>query len=124
MPDKVSVGPLVRPFAKSEIQVLSGPIQASLGILGRKWALTLLRDIAFYESVRFGDMLRKNSGLTPRILSMRLSDLSGAGFIHRCAPGGRNATYRLTGKGKDTIPILAALTSFGIRHHADVVFPD
>ena len=124
MPDKVSVGPLVRPFARSEIQVLSGPIQASLGILGRKWALTLLRDIAFYESVRFGDMMRRNSGLTPRILSMRLSDLSGAGFIHRCAPGGRNATYRLTGKGKDTIPILAALTSFGIRHHADVVFPD
>ncbi len=124
MPDEVSVGPVVRPIAKSEVRVLSYPIQSSLGILGREWALTLLRDIAFYESMRFSDILRNSSGITSRLLSMRLSDLSGAGFIHRCAPGGRNATYILTGKGKNTIPILAALTSFGIPYHADVVIPD
>ena len=126
MPNPVSSGPAVRPFAESAVFVASCPIQASLAILGRKWALTLLRDVAFYENMRFSDILRNNSGLTPRILSMRLSDLSSAGFVTRLPSpqGGRAATYSLTAKGEDTIPILIALTNFGIRHHADVVFPD
>src|SRR3990170_4767236 len=33
MPEQASVGPGVRPFARSEIHVLSCPIQASLGVL-------------------------------------------------------------------------------------------
>ena len=126
MPEQASVGPVVRPFARSEIHVLSCPIQASLGVLGRKWALTLLRDIAFYENMRFSDMLRNGAGITSRILSMRLSDLTKAGFIERIPTpeGGRSARYLLTAKGRDVIPILAAFVNFGIRHHADVVFAD
>ena len=71
-------------------------------------------------------MLRNNPGITPRILSMRLSDLRKERFVDRIhAPdGGRSATYLLTAKGRDAIPILAAFMSFGIRHHANAVFHD
>src|SRR5271155_2834728 len=51
------------------------PIKASLGVLGRKWTLLILRDIGFRKIGRFNELLRSVSGLTPRVLSMRLSEL-------------------------------------------------
>jgi len=126
MPERVSTDPGFRGFASPDIQVTSCPVEVSLGTLGRKWALTLLCDIALYGNMRFSDMLRSRTGITPRILSMRLSDLRKAGLIYRVPnpEGGRSAKYLLTEKGRDTIPILTALISFGICHHANVVFAD
>ncbi len=90
MPDKLILTP--RGFAIPTVQPKACPIHASLGVLGRKWALLLLRDVAFHEHVRFSDI----------------------GAI----------TYELASKGRDVIPILTALTNFGIKHHANVVFED
>ena len=102
------------------------PIRASLGVLGRKWALLVLRDVAFFGRVRFSEFMRNNPGMGPRILSMRLRELEEEGFI-----GGepnhadrREITYRLTRKGLDVMPILTAFIQFGIRYHADRVFED
>lgn len=102
------------------------PIRASLGSLGRKWALLALRDIAFFRNVTFGRILRNNPGLTPRVLSMRLKDLREEGLIERLVEpeDGRDIRYRLTSKGDDIIPILTAFIQYGIRHHADRVFED
>ena len=99
-----------RDFAVPIVPVESCPIQASLGVLGRKWALLVLRDIAFYEKVRFTDILRKNAGLTPRILTFRLKELATEGVIQRMLgnSGKRDVFYELTAKGADAIPILAA----------------
>jgi DNA-binding HxlR family transcriptional regulator len=109
-----------------KIPIASCPIRASLGILGRKWILPVLRDIAFYRDVRFSDILRKNSGLTPRVLTFRLQELQSEGFIKRKIREGnkRDIFYELTSKGKDTIPILTAFTYFGMRHHPGIVFDD
>ncbi len=73
MRDKPILTP--RGFAIPTVQPKACPIHASLGVLGRKWALLLLRDVAFHEHVRFSDMLRNSPGLTPRILTMRLKEL-------------------------------------------------
>ena len=118
--------PEPREFAVPKMSIASCPIRASLGILGRKWILPILRDIAFYRDVRFSDILRKNDGLTPRILTFRLHELQSEGFIKRMSRDGnkRDIFYELTPKGKDAIPILTAFTSFGMRYHADVVFED
>ena len=90
-----------RDFAVPIVPVESCPIQASLGVLGRKWALLVLRDIAFYEKVRFSDILRKNVGLTPRILTFRLKELATDGLIQRMPgnSGRRDVFYELTAKG-------------------------
>ncbi len=115
-----------RRFAVPIVQPKSCPIRASLGALGRKWALLLLRDIAFHENVRFSDMLRNSPGLTPRILSIRLKELQQEGFIERVAraAGNGSITYELTPKGQDTVPVLTAFVNFGMKRHADVVFKD
>jgi len=101
------------------------PIQASLGVLGRKWALLVLRDVAWFPGTRFSDLLRNNRGLTPRVLTMRLKELRAEGFLER-VPGAdaREIGYRLTAKGHDVVPILAAFIQFGTRHHAGKVFQD
>ena len=115
--------PALRPFATPRVMPVGCPIRATLGVLGHKWAFLVLRAVAFYEDIRFTDIIRNNPGLTPRVLTFRLDELSKAGYIQKTARG-RAVTYELTQKGADAIPILTALTSFGFKHHADVVFAD
>src|SRR5437870_1169471 len=102
------------------------PIHATLGVLGRKWALQVLRDTAFFKNARFSDMLRNNPGLTPRILSMRLKELQREGFVRRFESNRkfREIVYDLTPKGWDSVPILTAFLSFGMKYHAGKVFED
>jgi DNA-binding HxlR family transcriptional regulator len=102
------------------------PIRASLGVLGRKWALVVLRDVAFRPAPTFGQILKRSRGLTPRVLSNRLRELRAEELIERVADSHdeRKSHYRLTAKGKDAVPILVALASFGMRHLAAQVVPD
>ena len=102
------------------------PIRESLGVLGRKWSLLVLRDIGFLKIDRFSRILKNNPGLTPRVLSMRLRDLEQEELIERivASHGQVDVRYRLTKKGEDTLPILTALIQFGMVHRADRVFAD
>lgn len=102
------------------------PIATSLGVLGRKWAFLVLRDVSFFKDVTFGRILRNNRGLTPRVLSMRLRELRSEDFVRREAnpANGREVFYRLTEKGEDVMPVLTALIQFGIRHYPQRVFGD
>jgi DNA-binding HxlR family transcriptional regulator len=102
------------------------PIQVSLGVLGKKWTMLILRDIAFLKVDRFNQILRTVPGLTPRVLSMRLRELEESGIIgqveNKKAP--RLVRWALTKKGEDTIPIMMSFIEFGSRWHADQVFED
>ena len=109
-----------------QIKFVQCPIKTSLGVLGKKWTLLILRDIGFLKIVRFNRILESIPGLTPRVLSMRLRELEDEGFIE-CVGGKRQPTmvvWRLTEKGRDTMPILLQLTAFGSKWHSDVVFED
>jgi DNA-binding HxlR family transcriptional regulator len=100
------------------------PVKASLDVLGRKWALLVLRNIGLYQAQRFNEMLRITPGLTKRVLAMRLKELEAAGFI-RPEERGRNFTrWGLTEKGEDALPILMTLVHFGSKWYADQVFAD
>ena len=102
------------------------PIRASLGILGKKWTLLVLRDIGILGIDRFNRILDSLSGLTPRVLSMRLKELEKEGFIE-CIEKEKSpmvVRWTLTEKGRDILPILLQYTAFGSKWHADVVFED
>ena len=92
------------------------PIRESVKRLGRKWTLLVLRDMAFLKLTRFGQILRNNPGLTPRVLSRRLRQMQHEGLVDRRAEGDR-VTYRLTARGEDAVFILLAFLRYGIRHH-------
>ena len=109
-----------------EIRFEKCPIRSSLGVFGRKWALLVLRDIAFFKSANFSQILKNNSGLTPRVLVMRLKDLQKEGLIERVKDPNddRVVKWLLTRKGQDAIPILTSFIQYGAVHHAQRVFED
>ena len=102
------------------------PIATTLGSLGRKWTLPVLRDVAFVPKVSFGWIRRHNPGLRQRTLSNRLRELASEDLIRRVMPPDdpRHPYYELTAKGLEVWPILTSLFQYGIRHHARTVFAD
>jgi DNA-binding HxlR family transcriptional regulator len=109
-----------------QVKFAQCPIRTSLGVLGKKWTMLILRDIGFLKIVRFNRLLESIPGLTPRVLSMRLRELADEGFIE-CIGRKRHpimVVWRLTEKGRDTMPILIQLTAFGSKWHSNVVFED
>ena len=98
------------------------PIRESVKRLGRKWTLLILRDMAFLKLNRFGQILRNNPGLTPRVLSRRLRQMQQEGLLERLSTNDRIA-YRLTSRGEDAVFILLAFLRYGTRHHMSVGSP-
>ena len=100
------------------------PVQATMGVLGHKWALLVLRNIALYRAVRFNDMLRITPGLTKRVLSMRLRELKNDGLIEVVERGQNFSRWGLTEKGNDALPVLMSMVGFGSKWYAEKVFSD
>jgi DNA-binding HxlR family transcriptional regulator len=92
------------------------PIRESVKRLGKKWALLILRDMAFLKLDRFGQILRNNPGLTPRVLSRRLDQMEAEGLVHRVQEQVA-VRYELTERGEDAVFILLAFLRYGIKHH-------
>ena len=111
-------------LAPFKIEFESCPVQASLGILGRKYALLIIRDIGLFHKHRFNEILRVTPGLTKRVLSMRLKELEKGDFIKVVERELSYSKWDLTEKGRDTLPILMSLVQFGSKYYADRVFED
>jgi DNA-binding HxlR family transcriptional regulator len=95
------------------------PIRETLRLLGRKWTLLIIRDIAFLKLNRFGQILKNNPGLTPRVLSRRLEQMTNEGLVRKIktnASGALDGGYELTSKGEDAVYILLAILRYGLRH--------
>lgn len=103
-------------MAKTRIYRQFCPVARSLEVIGEKWSLLIVRDL-IEGPQRFSDLLRFNSGITPKWLTLRLRDLEGAGIVERdCQPGRREVWYRLTAKGRELAPVVDALTVWGVEH--------
>ncbi|WP_307786212.1 helix-turn-helix domain-containing protein [Rathayibacter sp. SD072] len=91
------------------------PIAAGLEVLGERWSLLVLREIAFGEH-RF-DRIRAFTGAPRDVLTARLRTLEGHGVIERVAYSERppRFEYRFTEAGRDAVPVLIALASWGER---------
>lgn len=112
------------PGSPFKVEFETCPVQASLGVLGRRWALLVLRDIALLGAQRFNEMLRVTPGITKRGLAMRLRELEQEGYIARAEVGRHYTRWALTEKGEDVLPVLMTLVWFGSRWHAPEVFAD
>ncbi|HEY3422565.1 MAG TPA: helix-turn-helix domain-containing protein [Methanocellaceae archaeon] len=102
------------------------PIKVTIGVLGKKWTILILRDIALLKINRFNQIRRSLPGLTSRVLIMRLHELEECGLIEAVVikDKPRVVEWVLTEKGKDTVPIMKSIISFGAKWYADEVFED
>jgi DNA-binding HxlR family transcriptional regulator len=117
-------GPVI-PFPRPK-EAIACPIKASMGLLGKKWTMVVLRDLAFLPKPTFSSILARSPGLTPRVLSFRLREMRAEGLIEKVADARdeRVFHYRLTSKGKAALPILTALVAFGMEHLPEKVWAD
>jgi DNA-binding HxlR family transcriptional regulator len=94
------------------------PIERTLGVVGTRSAMVLLREAA-YGTTRFDDFVRR-TGLTEAVAATRLKDLVADGLLSRepyREPGQRTRqAYVLTESGRDLLPALLALAAWGTRH--------
>lgn len=102
------------------------PIATSLGLLGRKWTLLVLRDIAMRDMGRFSLLMKGIPGISPRMLSNRLKELERHGMIVRTSnrQSAKAVRWKPTEKGWDALPILFSYTAFGSKWFAPQVFDD
>jgi DNA-binding HxlR family transcriptional regulator len=96
------------------------PIAAALGLVGERWALLVVREIAL-GATRFGDIVAGTGAPRDRIAA-RLKALESAGIVVRTPyrDGPVRYEYRLTDAGDALMPVLDALLEWG-RHHAVAV---
>jgi DNA-binding HxlR family transcriptional regulator len=90
------------------------PVTATADILGGKWTILLVRDLADGRS-RFCELERSLEGISPRTLSLRLRALEEHGIVERrtfpeVPP---RVEYSLTDKGKALVPIIEDMRSYG-----------
>jgi DNA-binding HxlR family transcriptional regulator len=97
------------------------PIAAALGLVGERWALLVIREIAL-GATRFGDIVAGTGAPRDRIAA-RLKTLETAGIVVRTPyhEGPVRYEYRLTESGDALMPVLDALLEWG-RQYA--VAPD
>jgi DNA-binding HxlR family transcriptional regulator len=95
------------------------PIAAALEVVGERWALLVVREIAL-GATRFTDIVRGTGAPRDRVAA-RLKSLTTAGVITRrpyqSAPA--RDEYRLTDSGRALIPVLDALLAWGKDYAVD-----
>jgi DNA-binding HxlR family transcriptional regulator len=100
-------------------------IAAALAVVGEKWTFLVLRE-AFNGVRRFDDMQRR-TGAPRQVLSNRLAGLMSDGILRKEPyqdEGQRpRSEYRLTQKGMDLFPVIAALLAWGDKYTASPAGP-
>ncbi len=96
-------------------------VARALAIVGDKWTFVVLREV--FAGIRRFDQMRVRTAIPRQVLTNRLGRLVAEGILRRVPyqePGNRTRTeYRLTDKGFDLYPVLAALLAWGDRYLAD-----
>ena len=92
-------------------------IAQTLGVLGDRWTLLILRDLMSGLS-RYSDIMENCAGMSPNVLSDRLKRLEADGLVerayHRELPP--RVDYTLSEKGWAVRPILLSLISWGQQY--------
>jgi len=94
-----------------------GCIAAAMEIIGSKWTALILRDLAAGPQ-RFCALEQSVRHINPRTLSRRLDSLTHQGIITKTTFAGirPRTEYTLTAKGRDLLPILRQMASWGQKH--------
>ena len=100
------------------------PISNSIALLGKKFAVLILRNMIVYKQTSFSQFIDTIDGINPKKLTARLRELERSGLIGRkvypeVPP---RVEYFLTEKGMALKPVLEQLAAFSIQNYPDQVF--
>jgi len=94
------------------------PIAASLDLLGDRWTLLVVRDALLFGKTKFAEFLASGEGISTNLLTERLTRLEDAGILERRLYQRRPSRYEYlpTARGRDLVPVLAAMVRWANRH--------
>lgn len=92
------------------------PVAAAAKLLGDKWTLIILRDLA-QGTRRFKELEQSGEGISPSMLAARLRELEEQGMVTRTSYNEipPRVEYSLTAKGAAALPVIDALRAYGTR---------
>ncbi|MEO0896814.1 MAG: helix-turn-helix domain-containing protein [Bacteroidota bacterium] len=94
------------------------PISYSLDLLGDKWTILILRDIALGDKHFYKDFFEAGEGIATNVLADRLRMLEEVGII-QSKPYEKKKNmkyYSMTKKGTELIPMMIELWVWGAKH--------
>ncbi|MCL1595489.1 MAG: helix-turn-helix transcriptional regulator [Actinomycetia bacterium] len=91
--------------------------QGAIELIGRRWSASILRAL-FAGKERFTDIALAVPGLSHRLLTERLEELTEADLIS-IEPGMKHGTYHLTERGADLRPFFHELEAWNARWYED-----
>lgn len=100
---------------KIQTNILFGPFMQTMEILGGKWKFPILHELIDGKIMRFKELERSVTGITPRMLVKELKDLEKHKIVKRKAYATVPPTveYSLTDMGRTLKPILASIDDWG-----------
>ena len=95
------------------------PVEATLDVISGKWKGVILFHL-LDGTLRFGELKRRLSDITQRMLTKQLRELEGSGLVLRTVypEVPPRVEYRLSQEGRSLEPILRALADWGERRLA------
>jgi DNA-binding HxlR family transcriptional regulator len=103
-------------------------IAKSLDVVGDRWTLLIVRELALRGACRYTDVRNGLPGIASNLLAERLRDLEHAGVIARedAPPPIATTLFRLTPRGEQLQPVLEDLIRWGVplmteQHPGDAV---
>ena len=90
-------------------------VAVSADIIGAKWTALLIYDLAS-GTRRFRELEHSLGGISSRTLAERLRALERDGIVRRYSypESPPRVEYELTERGRDLLPIIDAMTAFGL----------
>jgi DNA-binding HxlR family transcriptional regulator len=91
-------------------------IAKSLDVVGDRWTLLIVRELALRGACRYTDLRNGLPGIATNLLADRLRDLEDAGVVGRedAPPPIATTLFRLTHRGEELRPVMEALTRWGL----------
>ena len=92
------------------------PLAKTLDVIGDRWSLLIVRELAIRGSCRYTDIRAGLPGVATNLLAERLRELEAAGVIAReeAPPPVATTLYRLAPRGEELRPVMQALAEWGL----------
>jgi DNA-binding HxlR family transcriptional regulator len=94
------------------------PISYCLDVFGDRWTLLIIRDVLVGGKRHYRDFAKAGEGIATNILADRLKHLVEQGILTRedSPAKGSETVYEPTEKAVALMPVLDAMTKWGIEH--------
>ena len=102
------------------------PIDNTFKIIGKKFTIHIIRNMAMHGQTRFNQLLDSIEDANPKTLSARLKEMEQAGLITRTVYDEVpiKVEYKITKKGNDLQGILDQMAAFSMKHYSKEIFKD